>query len=104
MSLPVSESIVPTMTQPMPEWAIRMDTKLDIVLKDHTDQLSDHETRLRIQESRESVSVKAFEAVETRLRMQEDKSTVSPAALYTACLGALMAATGLAAVIIQILK
>lgn len=75
---------MPTVTrEPMPEWAIRMDEKLNIVLRDHTDTLSDHETRLRAQEA---------------------KSTVSPTALYTACLGALMAATGLAAIIIQILK
>ncbi|WP_092965324.1 hypothetical protein [Agromyces sp. CF514] len=40
----------------MPAWAVRLETKVDLVLGQHGTRLEDHETRLRIQESRRFVS------------------------------------------------
>lgn len=40
----------------MPPWAVRLETKVDLVLSQHGTKLDDHETRIRVQEARRFVS------------------------------------------------
>jgi hypothetical protein len=40
----------------MPGWAVRLETKVDIVLTQHGSRLDDHEVRIRGQEARRFVS------------------------------------------------
>jgi hypothetical protein len=56
-------------TSTLGERLTSIETKLDIVLKDHGDRLNDHETRIRA---------------------QENKSTISPKTLWTSLTGAVI--------------
>jgi hypothetical protein len=40
----------------MPAWAVRLETKVDLVLGQHGNSIADHESRIRAQEARRFVS------------------------------------------------
>lgn len=67
-----------TEEEPMPGWAVRLETKVDIVLTQHGSRIDDHELRLRVQEAR---------------------SYVSPGQLWSGIIGAIAGASGLTVLI-----
>ena len=73
----------------------RMETKLDLVISQHTAKLEDHEQRLR-----QTASASDLAALETDVRTLSDRKTVSPAGL----LGAVSGVVGLLGGLILILQ
>jgi hypothetical protein len=68
--------------EPMPSWAVRLETKVDLVLSQHSSKLDDHEARIRAQESR-----------------VESLRFVSPGQLWSGIVAAIAGSAGLATLI-----
>ena len=69
---------MPGEEEAMPGWAVRLETKVDIVLSQHGSRLDDHEVRIRGQEARRYVS---------------------PAQLWTGIVASIAGASGIASLI-----
>lgn len=62
----------------MPAWAVRLETKVDLVLSQHSAKIDDHEVRIR-----------AIDAA------QKAQRYVTPAQFWAGVIGAIAAASGL---------
>lgn len=87
----------------IPGWAIRLEAKLDVAIaqhgaaiEGHARRLNDVEQEVRKMQEDPRVDPQAIQDHETRIRVQERKSTVSPRALAATVAGVLGAAGALA--------
>lgn len=82
MSPPPLSGNHPVVPPSEPSWAVRLEAKLDVALSHHTARIDSQEREVADHE--------------TRLRVLESKSTVSPSALWSSVLGGI---TGMSALL-----
>lgn len=81
--------MTPVTDQEIPAWAVRLEAKVDVALAQHGSRLDTHASNLADHE--------------TRLRVQEARRTVSPTGLWSAVLGGVSGAAAVVAVITNVI-